>query len=163
MAKGSESIWTAARRRLKMPDVEGLTEPQYAELIFGKKCQVSRPEDRAFRASLELISFASQNCYGDKVGKIYYDFHIRRNLCKKCRRLKIIRIKNFATDEPVLHERLHPFALECAMKTPRKPGQPDSALRHSLTLLRSRPRNGSVGYLARSLGHEPQECEQLQD
>lgn len=121
MAKGSESIWTAARRRLKLPDVEGLTEPQYAELIFGTKCQVGlHVRGTQSEARRKLIASASQNCYGDKVGKIYHDFHIRRNLCKKCRRAKIIRIKNFAANEPILHERLHPFALACAMKTPRQ-------------------------------------------
>lgn len=42
-AKASESIWAASRRRIGLLDVElhhPLTEWQYAELIFGKTCQV---------------------------------------------------------------------------------------------------------------------------
>ena len=41
-AKSSNSIWKAARRRAKLPDIEDMTEMQYAELMFGKTCQVSR-------------------------------------------------------------------------------------------------------------------------
>ncbi|KAG0658603.1 hypothetical protein C6P46_005723, partial [Rhodotorula mucilaginosa] len=61
-AKSSDSIWKAARRRAKLPDIEDMTEIQYAELMFGKTCQ---------------------GCYGDKVGKVYHDFFLRKNFCKR--------------------------------------------------------------------------------
>lgn len=37
-AKSSERIWKAARRRVNLPDLEGLTGTEYAELMFGKTC-----------------------------------------------------------------------------------------------------------------------------
>lgn len=48
-ANSSERIWKAARGRVELPDIQRLTEMQYAELMFGKACQVCRssePRDR---------------------------------------------------------------------------------------------------------------------
>ncbi|GAA5988906.1 hypothetical protein JCM10908_006222 [Rhodotorula pacifica] len=94
--KSSESIWKAARLHAKLPDIEGLTEMQYAELIFGKTCQ---------------------GCYGNKVGRIYHDFFFRKNLCKRCRHFKIIDVSKLAQEDPELHASLHPAAAQCVMRT----------------------------------------------
>ncbi|BGP72868.1 hypothetical protein NBRC10513v2_006269 [Rhodotorula toruloides] len=62
-----QSLWQESRKRLDLPDVTsgGLTEFQYAHLMFGKRCQ-SCKSPHAKRA----------------------DFGIRLRLCKACRNLK---------------------------------------------------------------------------
>ena len=98
-AKSSDSIWKAARRRAKLPDIEDMTEIQYAELMFGKTCQ---------------------GCYGDKVGKVYHDFFLRKNFCKRCRRSKIVDVTKLSKDIPDVAARLHPLAVDCVIKSARK-------------------------------------------
>ncbi|GAA5864374.1 hypothetical protein JCM3774_002768 [Rhodotorula dairenensis] len=95
-AKSSEHLWKAARHRADLPDIEGLSEMQYAELMFGKTCQ---------------------GCYGEKVGKIYHDLCLRKNLCKRCRRSKIVSVKRLAETAPEVAARLHPLATQCVLRT----------------------------------------------
>ncbi|PRQ75976.1 hypothetical protein AAT19DRAFT_12998 [Rhodotorula toruloides] len=85
-----QSLWQESRKRLDLPDVTsgGLTEFQYAHLMFGKRCQ-SCKSPHAKRA----------------------DFGIRLRLCKACRNLKIVRLD--LKSETLKH--LHPMTKDCAL------------------------------------------------
>lgn len=100
-AKSSEPIWKAARVRAGLADIDDFTEMQYAELLFGKTCQ---------------------GCYGDKVGKIYRDFYLRKNFCKRCRRLKIVNAARLGQEAPDVAALLHPLAVKCVLRTTREYG-----------------------------------------
>ncbi|GAA5988853.1 hypothetical protein JCM10908_006199 [Rhodotorula pacifica] len=90
-AKSFLPVWIASRRRLKLPDVEGITEPQYAAFVFGKACQ---------------------GCGGKKVVDQHREYHLRRILCKACRQRRIVRITKLDRDQPELYAKLHPLTLQ---------------------------------------------------
>ncbi|GAA6022556.1 hypothetical protein JCM8202_000516 [Rhodotorula sphaerocarpa] len=99
-AKASQALWIAARKRANIPDFKGtipLREWQYVELLLGKSCH---------------------GCHGTKVGKIYHDWYLRKNLCKRCRHAKIVNLTKLSNEEPALAARLHPLIARTAIATP---------------------------------------------
>ncbi|BGP13389.1 hypothetical protein JCM10213_008548 [Rhodosporidiobolus nylandii] len=97
---GSISLWKKARERFKLPDATaggGLTEMQYAQLMFGTECQ---------------------HCGAAKVK--YADFFIRQRMCKGCRRDRIVRIDSLKRTHPDLH----PLAGECVIPSYHSPSEP---------------------------------------
>ncbi|BGP13385.1 hypothetical protein JCM10213v2_001304 [Rhodosporidiobolus nylandii] len=88
---GSTSLWKKARERFKLPDATaggGLTEMQYAQLMFGTECQ---------------------HCGAGKVKTA--DFFIRQRICSDCRREKFVRLDWLKRTHPDLH----PLAGECVI------------------------------------------------
>ena len=65
LAKSSARLWKAARDRFDLPDstVGGFTEWQYAQLAFGKECQVRpvSPDGHPRGSELTLLTIARRS------------------------------------------------------------------------------------------------------
>ncbi|GAA6007277.1 hypothetical protein JCM10207_001568 [Rhodosporidiobolus poonsookiae] len=91
-APGSTSLWKAAREPFKLPDLEidNLTELQYAQLVFGTKCQVC----------------------GTKRVK-HADWFLLRRICVDCRKEKLVHLDQLKRDRKDLHS----LARDCVLQT----------------------------------------------
>ncbi|GAA5892407.1 hypothetical protein JCM8208_005814 [Rhodotorula glutinis] len=97
LAKSSARLWKTARARLDLPDsTAGFTEWQYAQLMFGKKCQ---------------------ECGVGKVARA--DFGVRKRLCKACRSSSMVRLDH----KPSHLLDLHPLAKDCVLRPLHSPAQ----------------------------------------
>ncbi|GAA5820887.1 hypothetical protein JCM3770_004854 [Rhodotorula araucariae] len=95
-AKSSARLWKDARQRLDLPDVSacGLTEWQYAHLMFGKHCI---------------------ECGASNVRRA--DFGVRRRMCKMCSNAMVIRLDWSKNTPPSIH----PSAKDCLLQALHSP------------------------------------------
>lgn len=112
----SLSLWTAARKRLELPNLSvKMTEPQYAHLMFSKICEVSDAIQSDHRNELTLGDALSKGCGSKKVQA--GDFYLRKVLCKTCREKHWIEIDwKWEEDNPELN--LHAEVGRTALTTP---------------------------------------------
>ncbi|GAA6040602.1 hypothetical protein JCM8097_008063 [Rhodosporidiobolus ruineniae] len=71
--KSSAPIWRKARQRMQLEDVEGISEIRYAQLAFGKECEVCGSTQKAL-ASWYFMNLLCRRCRDELYVKITSGF-----------------------------------------------------------------------------------------